>query len=304
MPAAQRDTPPAKEVDLTTRTPAWAAHSSDRKRRIAYLIHFIYIFDTCLTSSENAAPELANLTRIETLPTDFPDVPADTVTEHAPWPKPLEQYVQSISDECLRYSRIHEETSKLYDRRHTRITASIIIVPLLVGASSLIPFNLVASRAVTGVLGLLGTLVGALNKMMRYNEHAGLHRVTGTKLMKLNGAIQEQMFLPDEQRYKGLEFERWARKTFFSIKEFAPYPNRSFERKMNKVIVSKVPPLTPVEVLPQDAVIVNMEGQVTEDAVGSVSGSGSDVAVPAGALSPETVWLMNRSKFRADTDLA
>ena len=149
----------------------------------------------------------------------------------------LEKYIMDISDECRRYYTINSEISTYYRTLHDVLTLSIIFLPFLTSVLALVPIAtkpstvpLSISDIIIGILGLIGTLIGTLNKLTRYSDKSKIHRVAGNKYMKLNSTITEQLFLPVDVRYNGLEFERWCRQTFFHIKELTPYPNRRFIR--------------------------------------------------------------------------
>ena len=155
-------------------------------------------------------------------------------TKYNGWYPILENYVDTIRDECQTYSSMHAEASKLYNKRYQLITISLIVIPLLSGIVAYLPLPQTLAKVVIGILALIGVALGAFNKAMLFGETSYIHRIASDKFMKLNGTIAEQVFLPFDKRYNGVKFERWCRITFFSIKELAPYP----EKKRGKRIVS------------------------------------------------------------------
>jgi len=192
--------------------------------------------DEAAASAEGGAAAIGNLpdpmASLRSLGTDYP-LPQDFDVnafykddETNGWYPLLEKYVETIMDECEKYSAKHEESSKLYNRRYQYITIFLIIIPLLIGIIALLPLPSVLKNIIQGILGLIGTALGSFNKVMKFQERASLHRLSRDKFMKLNGTIAEQLFLPDSKRFNGVMFERWARTVFFTVKELAPYPER------------------------------------------------------------------------------
>lgn len=176
--------------------------------------------------------------QIDAIPTEYPDMPkvhADPQTRG--WYPNIEKYISSISDECIRYSKLHAETSKEYDQKNEIVTILVIILPFLVsvvGVVSVVSPGSFAATIITTILGLIGTLFGSLNKLMRFNEKAMLHRKSGNKYMKLNATVEQQILLPIQFRPSGLEFLQWCKTSFFNLKEVAPYPNKRLIEKSTK----------------------------------------------------------------------
>lgn len=42
--------------------------------------------------------------------------------------------------------------------------------------------------------------------------------------------------MPLNKRYNGVLFQRWARKQFFAIKEYSPYPDKGVLRRTSKIL--------------------------------------------------------------------
>jgi hypothetical protein len=197
---------------------------------------------TPTTSADEFISNLPNPTAIETLVTEFPTELGNKIdpkyvdSQTNAWYPLLEKFVSTLSDECLRHSSMHAESSKLYNKRFQYITLSLIIVPLISGFLALVPLSSLINKIFQGVLALILTALGAINKMMKFSEKSHLHRLASNKYMKLNGQIAEQLFLPIDKRYNGIYFERWCRGIFFSIKEFAPYPDKRFAKQIQTKI--------------------------------------------------------------------
>jgi hypothetical protein len=164
------------------------------------------------------------------VPTDF-NVNTYHDSTYNGWFPSIENYVESVMDECQKYSYMHAEANKVYNRRYQVITISLIILPLLSGAIVLTTFA--EKNLVMGIIALLGVAVGSLNKVMEFSEKSYIHRISSDQFMKLQGSIAEQLMLPLDRRYNGVEFQRWCRITFFTIKEHSPYPDK---RKIKRLI--------------------------------------------------------------------
>lgn len=179
---------------------------------------------------------------IESLVTDFPEELAVNIkpkyldTENNAWYPLVTMFISTLSDECIRHSSMHAESSKLYNKYYQIITIALIIIPLFSGLISLLPLGGTVGNYIKnigqGVIALILTALGGLNKLMKYSEKSQLHRLASNKYMKLNGQISEQLSLPVDKRENGIVFEKWCRGIFFSIKEIAPYPNKRFTKEL------------------------------------------------------------------------
>jgi hypothetical protein len=196
-----------------------------------------------VTSSAVVVPLQPNLSAIEALTTDFPETMKpeglyamyDDPKNNA-WYMDLQGYVGTISDECLRHSAMHADTSRLNNQRHQVITILIILVPLFAGLIALLPFALATKNIVQGFLAFIGTVLGGLNKLMKFDAQSQEHRLSSDKYMNLNSSIVEQLLLPYERRYNGVLFERWCRKSFFTIKSISPYPDKKITKRIQKAM--------------------------------------------------------------------
>lgn len=208
---------------------------------------------TSASPTDEYLSDLPNPSTLENLITEFPEELigqlderyVDTSGSNA-WYPFLEKFVSTLSNECLRHSSMHADSSKLYNKYYQYITLSLIFVPLLSGVITLMPFGGTVMKIIQGTLALILTALGALNKMMKFSEKSHLHRLASNKYMKLNGQISEQLFLPMDKRYNGIQFERFCRQVFFSIKEFAPYPNKRFSKQIK--MGPETPAPTPIPV--------------------------------------------------------
>lgn len=196
--------------------------------------------DASATSTvEEGMSTLPNPATLKQLATEFPvsaDFNADEYyidPKYNGWYPILEKYVDTIRDECQKYSSMHAEASKLYNRRYQWITILLIIIPFISGTVAYLPLPQTLIKIAVGILALVGIALGAFNKAMLFGERSHIHRIASDKFMQLNGTIAEQVFLPFDKRYNGVKFERWCRITFFTIKELAPYPDK---RKVKKAI--------------------------------------------------------------------
>src|SRR6478609_3015539 len=201
------------------------------------------------TTEDNVAIALPNPSALEVLATEFPEELDNNISEkyidpkYNAWYPLLESFVSTLSDECLRHSTMHAESSKLYNKRYQYITISLIIIPLFSGVIALLPVGLTVSKISQGFLALILAVIAGINKTMRFQERSTLHRLASDKYMKLNSSISEQLLLPFEKRYNGIYFERWCRGIFFSIKSISPYPDKRFSKQLQ--VQSKDTPSTP-----------------------------------------------------------
>lgn len=164
------------------------------------------------------------------------------------WYPLVRKYVDTIMDECENLSAQHERASQVNDRRFQIITFSLIIVPLIIGFVTYIPFPQTLKNIFQGLLSLIAVALGAFNKFMKFAENAYLHKISRDKFMKLNGKICGQTLLPLDKRHNGVIFQRWAEDTFFTIKEMSLYPERKRSSKKPKPLDPTAPiPLAPTE---------------------------------------------------------
>ena len=200
-------------------------------------------------SSNGVDIQLPDISQMSGIITEFPDQNVSNTTDPDPnndWYLDLEHYILDIGLQSRRYCTIHTEISNRYNSLHEYVTLLIITIPFLVSIISLVPLVFFPSgkcasdenvllesnifHILAGILGLIGTMFGSLNKMMRYSDKAIVHRIAANKFIQLNSSIIEQLFLPVSRRFNGIKFERWCRSTFFNIKEVTPNPN---EKKFN-----------------------------------------------------------------------
>lgn len=215
---------------------------------------------TAIASEEG----LPNATAFDQIITEYPEVD-DTdfhkevfLDDNNGWTTEVEDYVRSVSSQCARYSVLHSETSKIFARRDQWITNLLILLPFLITIISLFPLPATLTKIVTGILGTIGGILAALNKLNRFGQKSIIQKASGRKYMELNSTIVEQIILDVKKRYNGIKFMRWSRRTFYYIRSLAPFPsNRSFSRFNKQKEKDAIDPLaSPPPVIPPGTVVV------------------------------------------------
>lgn len=203
-------------------------------------------------TGEDNITALPNPSLLENLETDFVEDPNDINLQRYQdeklnsWYPDLDEYVNGISEECIRHSTMHAETSKLYNKRHQIVTISVILVSFLTTTLALFPIPAEIVKVSVGFLGAVGILVGSLNKVMKFQEKSLIHRLSSDKYMTLNSTIVEQFLLPPKVRFNGVLFERWCRRQFFTLKRLAPYPDKKISKQLSRPVGGNVP-MPPME---------------------------------------------------------
>lgn len=260
------------------------------------------------TAAQNSTDEgivsLPDPTTLRNVGTEYPiETTFDAAAYYADdryngWYPLLEKFVDTMMDECDRYSSLHEDASKLYNKRYQIITISLIMIPFLSGAITIIPLGQTIKNIFQGILALVGVALGSFNKVMKFSERSHIHRIARDKFMKLNGTIAEQLLLPFEKRYNGVLFERWCRGSFHTMKEMAPYPERRRSKKITQIpLTEQQQPLQGQPVRP----IVNEEGE-------AVPGEEHGIETPTDVNTSEDIIRLReylqdrrgRATFRAD----
>ena len=243
---------------------------------------------------------LPDPTTLRNITTEYPtDASFDAAAfyadeRHNGWYPLLENFVDTMMDECDRYSSLHEDASKLYNQRFQIITISLIAIPFLSGAITIIPLGQVIKNVFQGILALIGVALGSFNKVMKFSERSHIHRIARDKFMKLSGTINEQLLLPFDKRYNGVLFEKWCRNSFFTVKEMAPYPERKRSSRKNN---TQQPQQQNVQMQP----LRPNAGEGEE----TVPGEGENVDTPTEEPTQEIIrwreYLQDRrGRFRAD----
>ncbi len=190
------------------------------------------------TGEDTSAAQLVNPSAFEALETEYPsDASIDPLTRYKDeqfnaWYPDLERYVETISDECARYSTKHADASKIYNRRYQIVTIGLIIIPLLSGFMAFLPLGELFLKISSGLFSLIQAALAGLNKTMRFSEQSFIHRKASDKYSDLNSSISEQLLFPYAMRENGVLFARWGRRQFYKLRALTPYPDKKISKQM------------------------------------------------------------------------
>lgn len=196
----------------------------------------------------------SNIGKLESITTEFIEDPAyieDVTNLTRDWYPDFQLYLSSISNECIRQSAMHNETSKMFDRKNKIILTSLQIIPFFSGIVAFLPFPTIVKDISQGFIALLLVLLASLNRLKKFSDQAKEHRIVSNKYMQLNGTFTFTLLLPVDRRPNGIRFCQWARQTFFLVKTLAPHPSKRVSEKIKKLSdVQDQLPAIPVRDLP------------------------------------------------------
>ena len=197
---------------------------------------------TVAVPDENVATQLVSPAAIDSIETEYPLGPdIDLSTRYGDenfnaWFPQVEDYVESMSDECKRFATKHADASKLYNKRYQMITIGLIAIPLFSGLVSILPFSEIILRISFGIFSLVSAALGGLNKTMRFEEKSHVHRKASDKYSDLESAFSEQLLYPFKYRENGILFVKWGKKQYFKLRALVPYPDKKMSRQLQPTV--------------------------------------------------------------------
>lgn len=146
------------------------------------------------------------------------------------WTQEIYYKVFRMMEKCDASKRLHEESAKVYDRRHMQFSALLTVlafVTTVVGSSA--DLLGVWYKYIYSVLGGVLTLSSGLIIPLRYQETATKHRAASQKFYELYQTVDFELTFP-AQRSSAHHFYRFVTASFGQINGRAPRPPDSVRK--------------------------------------------------------------------------
>ncbi|RKO94511.1 hypothetical protein BDK51DRAFT_33565 [Blyttiomyces helicus] len=170
--------------------------------------------------------------------TEYPVTEIDPNTfyatkKHNGWEGPLPGYVRQISDEYY------------YKNQYGNLTNAMLLVSVATTFIAVLPINADVAKVTSGLLGASLIFLTTFNKVIKLNEKAHTFNLCSHRFMQLHSSIVEQLIFPPEKRFNAYQFEIWARKRLFKLKELSPKPIKRrvchlFQQRFAKEVTEKI----------------------------------------------------------------
>jgi hypothetical protein len=140
------------------------------------------------------------------------------------WDNELCYYLKGISDKCIEFRNIHEDSAILYEKRFHYFSLSLIVISFVNSALDIAPYeNVIYSYFITIISVLISTLA-TINKFLKYQEYSTKHRIGSQTFLKLYQNITEEFLQEKKLRINGIRYAKWVGKNFAEIRESLPFP--------------------------------------------------------------------------------
>lgn len=149
------------------------------------------------------------------------------------WSKEVEVYLYKISEKCLIFRTIHEKSAIFYESRFNYFTLFMIALAFISSSLSIVPITGVYYKYFITIISIGLTSLATINKFLKWQEYSTKHRFGSQKFLELNLNITEEFLTEKPLRTNGIQFIKWAGKTFTQIRKGLPYPPDQIFRNLN-----------------------------------------------------------------------
>jgi hypothetical protein len=149
------------------------------------------------------------------------------------WTPELEIYLNNISVKCITFRNIHEKSATYYSSCFNYFSLFLIFVSFLASIITVIPIDHQAYNYITSIFTIFTSALATTNKFLKWQDIGTSHRNGSQKFLELNENITSQVLTDTEKRIHGIQYIRWAGKTFNDIRKSLPFPPDKIVSRLN-----------------------------------------------------------------------
>lgn len=149
------------------------------------------------------------------------------------WTTELEIYLNNISVKCITFRNIHEKSAVYYSNCFNYFSLFLIFVSFLASIITVVPINHQTYNYITAIFTIFTSALATTNKFLKWQDIGNSHRNGSQKFLELNENITSQILTATEKRIHGIQYIRWAGKTFNDIRKSLPFPPDKIVSRLN-----------------------------------------------------------------------
>jgi len=183
------------------------------------------------------------------------------------WSNEVEIYLNNISQKCIIFRNIHEESAIYYEKNFHYFSLVLIFFSFVSSVITVLPINHNLYNYITSITTILTATLATTNKFLKWQEYITKHKFGSQNFLSLNENITSQMLTNVHDRSHAIQYVRWAGKMFINIRKSLPFPPDSIIVKLN---VNDDPDISLSDILDEN-------GKISSRIIGGNGNSGGDI---------------------------